>query len=106
MTPFMHDLLQALLHAFDLLLTGDRHIWAIITLSLRVSGSALLLASLLGLPLGAWLALGHFWGRRLLIILILYLTKVYFFRYTSSIKQNVLNMLWYNIKALAMNKYR
>ena len=66
----MHDLLQALLHAFDLLLTGDRHIWAIITLSLRVSGSALLLASLLGLPLGAWLALGRFWGRRLLIILI------------------------------------
>jgi len=66
----MHDLLQALLHALHLLLTGDRHIWAIITLSLRVSGSGLLLASLLGLPLGAWLALGHFWGRRLLIIFI------------------------------------
>ncbi len=66
----MHDILQALLHALNLLIKGDRHIWTIIILSLRVSGSALLLASLLGLPLGAWLALGHFWGRRLLIALI------------------------------------
>lgn len=38
------------------------------------------------------------------VIFTLSLTKVYFFRYTSSIKQNILNMLWYNIKALAMNK--
>ena len=66
----MQDLLQALIHALDLLLTGNSDIWAIIILSLRVSGSALLLASLFGLPLGAWLALGHFWGRRLLIAVI------------------------------------
>ncbi|MBA3533718.1 MAG: ABC transporter permease [Ardenticatenales bacterium] len=41
----------------------------IITLSLYVSGVALLLSALLGLPLGALLALGRFAGRRLLVAL-------------------------------------
>ena len=66
----MDDLLHALSHALKLLITGDTSTWTIVTLSLRVSGTALLLGALLGLPLGALLALGNFWGRRLLIALI------------------------------------
>ena len=66
----MDDLLHGLSHALKLLITGDTSTWTIVTLSLRVSGTALLLGALFGLPLGALLALGNFWGRRLLIALI------------------------------------
>lgn len=39
----------------------------IVLLTLRVSGIALALATLLGVPLGAWLGLSHFRGRRFVI---------------------------------------
>jgi tungstate transport system permease protein len=42
----------------------------IVTLSLRVSGTALLLSSLIGIPLGVILGLSRFVGRRLLIALV------------------------------------
>jgi tungstate transport system permease protein len=38
-------------------------VWAIVWLTLRVTGAALLLAALFGVPLGAWLGLAHFRGR-------------------------------------------
>jgi tungstate transport system permease protein len=45
-------------------------LWPIILLSLYVSGAALLLASLAGIPLGAALALRPFAGRRLIELLV------------------------------------
>jgi tungstate transport system permease protein len=57
---------DGLLEALRLLLTGDEDVWAITGLTLRVSLSATLLASLLGVPVGMTLALGRFRGRRVL----------------------------------------
>ncbi|MGH2541249.1 MAG: ABC transporter permease [Ardenticatenaceae bacterium] len=65
----MDDLLQGLLQGVKLLVAGDPETWAIVALSLRVSGVALLLSALVGLPLGALLGLGRFWGQRLLVAL-------------------------------------
>jgi tungstate transport system permease protein len=49
---------------------GDQTLVGIIALTARVSGSALLLASLLGLPFGAILGLGSFRGKRLVETLV------------------------------------
>jgi tungstate transport system permease protein len=49
--------------ALHLVLTGDPGLFAIVWLSLEVSISAVLLAALIGVPLGAFLALTHFPGR-------------------------------------------
>ncbi|NRB35508.1 MAG: ABC transporter permease [Rhodobacteraceae bacterium] len=56
--------------ALRLILTGDSELWAIVLLSLRVSLLAVVFAALIGLPLGAALAVGRFPGRRALIILV------------------------------------
>jgi len=48
----------------------DPDLWAIVWLSLRVAGAALLLSALLGVPLGTWLALARFRGKRLVTALI------------------------------------
>ena len=63
----MHSLLQGFLQAFELIMRGDIVLFGIITLSLKVSGLALLISTALGLPLGALLALRRFPGRDLLI---------------------------------------
>ncbi|MEZ4661924.1 MAG: ABC transporter permease [Caldilineaceae bacterium] len=42
----------------------------VILLSVRVSGVALLISTLFGIPLGAVMGLTRFWGRRLLVVLI------------------------------------
>jgi tungstate transport system permease protein len=44
--------------------------WSIVWLSLRVAGTALLLSALLGIPLGTWLGLSRFRGKRLLVALL------------------------------------
>lgn len=44
--------------------------WQILWLSLQVSGAAVALSALIGLPLGVWLGLGEFRGKRLLTGLI------------------------------------
>lgn len=66
----MSDLWEALWTALRLLLRGDPALWQIIGLSLGVSGAALLISSVVGVPLGAWLALHRFPGRRLVTTLI------------------------------------
>ena len=48
----------------------DRELWHIVALSLEVSLSAVLIATALGLPLGALLAVKRFAGRRTLIVLL------------------------------------
>ena len=54
---------------WHLLLSGDAELWAIIALSLKVSLTAVALATLIGAPLGAALDLFRFPGRGLLIVI-------------------------------------
>ncbi|MDN5860152.1 MAG: hypothetical protein L0H84_16180, partial [Pseudonocardia sp.] len=63
----MDVLLDGIVAAVRLLLTGDEDTWAITALTLRVSLTATLLALLIGTPLGAAAALGRFPGRRVLL---------------------------------------
>lgn len=58
------------LSAFQLLVAGDTALYAIVRLSLIVSLSAVGLAALVGLPLGAFLALVDFRGRSALVVLL------------------------------------
>lgn len=54
--------------ALQLVLTADPALMSIVGLSLVVSGTAVFLAALIGLPLGAWLALMRFPGREAVIV--------------------------------------
>ncbi len=56
--------------ALSLILSGDRALMQIILLSLGVSLAAVVFATLIGLPLGAALAVGRFRGRQALIVLL------------------------------------
>ena len=55
--------------AFDLVLVGDPTLYSIVRLSLFVSLSAVTIASFIGMPLGAFLALVHFPGRTFLVVI-------------------------------------
>ena len=66
----MDDFWQGLSTAFRLLVSGDREVWGIVVLSLRVSLTATLISLLIGVPIGAMLALSRFPGRALLIGLV------------------------------------
>ncbi len=61
---------QGVLEAFRLLLAGDPEVWQITWLSLQVSAGATTLSLLIGIPLGALLALGRFPGRGLVVSLV------------------------------------
>lgn len=61
---------ESLQLAFSLILTGDNDLWAIVFLSLKVSITAVAIAGLIGLPLGAFLAVVKFPGRGAVIVLI------------------------------------
>ncbi len=56
-------------HAISLILNGDAELWAIVFLSLKVSVFAVLISALIGMPVGAALAVARFPGRRALIVL-------------------------------------
>ena len=66
----MDELWHGLREAIRLLITGDRDVWSVVLLSLRVSLSATLVSLLLGVPLGALLALNRFPGRALVVGLV------------------------------------
>ncbi len=55
--------------ALGLILTGDSELWAIVLLSLKVSVFAVLISALIGMPVGAALAVARFPGRRAMIVL-------------------------------------
>ncbi|MES0825316.1 ABC transporter permease [Ruegeria sp. SCP11] len=55
--------------ALSLILNGDAELWAIVLLSLKVSVFAVLISALIGMPVGAALAVARFLGRRVLIVL-------------------------------------
>lgn len=64
------DVLEAMQAAIRLIVTFDPQFLQIVGLSLRVTLTAVLAAAIIGLPLGAWLALSRFPGRTALIIVI------------------------------------
>ncbi|MGQ9365691.1 ABC transporter permease [Azospirillum sp. ST 5-10] len=66
----MHEFGRAFATAFHLIGTLDPDLMEIVGLSLRVSLSAVLLASLIGLPLGAAVAAFSFPGRRAVAVLL------------------------------------
>jgi tungstate transport system permease protein len=65
----MHEFLQSLVLAGNLITSGDARLAVIVWLSLCISLTATLIACLLGMPLGAMLSVGRFPGRRTLIVL-------------------------------------
>ncbi len=66
----MGEIGQGMIEALRLLFRGDRATWSVVELSLYVSGISLVWSSLLGLPIGAAIALGRFPGRRLVVALV------------------------------------
>ena len=66
----MEGLGQALWSALRLLASGDPTLGGIVLLSLGVSISAVLIATLIGLPLGAAIGVGRFQGRRAVVVLL------------------------------------
>jgi len=63
----MEEIVAGLQQAVRLLRSLDPELLGIASLSLKVSGLALLISTILGIPLGAWLGLGRFFGRRLAV---------------------------------------
>ena len=61
----MGDLLEGLLQAIGLIFSLDSALYEIIWFSLYVSGVALFFSTLIGIPVGAFLGLKRFRGRRL-----------------------------------------
>lgn len=64
------DVTSAFQAAFRLIVGLDPEFVQIVSLSLRVTLTAVLLAAIIGLPIGAWLALSRFPGRSALIVTI------------------------------------
>jgi len=61
------EMLRGLVEAIRLIATRDPDVVEIVVLSLRVTGTALLFSSLIGIPLGVVLGLTRFVGRKLVI---------------------------------------
>jgi len=66
----LHSLSEALALAVSLVLSGDAGLYEIVLLSLRVSLTATALACIIGLPVGALLAVARFPGREVVLILV------------------------------------
>lgn len=66
----MQDFALEFSRALGLILSWDAELWAIVLLSLRVSIVAVMVAAIIGMPLGAWLAVARFPGRRGVIVLL------------------------------------
>ncbi|NMB53926.1 MAG: ABC transporter permease [Leptolinea sp.] len=66
----MQNIVDGVIKAFQLLIQGDPEVIRITLLSLQVSGLATIISLLLGLPVGTFLALVSFPGRRFLISVI------------------------------------
>jgi tungstate transport system permease protein len=64
------DVTSAFAEAFSLITRLDPGFLAIVGLSLRVTLTAVALAAIIGLPLGAWLAMTRFPGRSVIVVAI------------------------------------
>ena len=65
----MHEFNEPLVTAWQLVAGADARLAGIVLLSLRVSFAATLIACIIGMPIGALLAVGRFPGRRALIVI-------------------------------------
>ncbi len=63
----MNSITQAFIRSIELIVDLDAELFGIILLSLKVSGFALVISTMIGLPLGALLGLKRFPGRSLFI---------------------------------------
>jgi len=63
-------ILEGLVKAFWLIVSLDREVYEIMFLSLRVSGIAVLIGALLGVPSGATVGLKEFFGKRFLVSIV------------------------------------
>ena len=66
----MGDFGQAAAAAVELILGADAKLWSVVVLSLKVSIAATVIAGLIGLPLGALIALKAFPGRHVAIVVL------------------------------------
>ncbi len=66
----MESFSEAFAYALQLIFSADPTLWGIVGLSLQVSLTAVFFAALIGIPLGALLAIKKFWGRPVLIVLV------------------------------------
>ena len=66
----MDFIIEGIQKAFQLIFSLDREIFNIVLLSLRVSLTAIILASLVGIPLGFLMAVKDYWGKRLIVALV------------------------------------
>ena len=66
----MNLILEGLVKAFWLIVSLDREVYEIMFLSLKVSGTAVLIGALLGVPSGATVGLKEFFGKRFLMSII------------------------------------
>ena len=66
----MNEIAEGVAQAGRLILTADPQLVEITALSLRVTVTATIIASAIGLPLGAWLAISRFPARRVVIALL------------------------------------
>ena len=71
--------------ALQLVLSGDAALFGIVRLSLYVSLCAVVLAALIGIPFGAWIALTKFPGRQGVIVV---LNALWACRRSSSVLQS------------------
>ncbi len=62
--------MDALSEAFRLIITLDSDLFEILWLSIRVSVTALVISAVIALPLGTWLAITRFPGRKFCILLL------------------------------------
>jgi tungstate transport system permease protein len=66
----MSDLTQGFIQAFQLIFSFDANLYSVIALSLYVAGISLFFSTLVGIPIGAFLGLTRFPGRRLVMALL------------------------------------
>ena len=53
---------DAIKQAVSLLIQGDRYVYEVMWMSLRVAGTATIFGMIVGIPIGSWLAMRRFWG--------------------------------------------
>jgi tungstate transport system permease protein len=63
----MGEIWNGVKEAIHLLVSGDRDVWEVILLSLRVSLTATAISLLIGVPIGSLLAMTRFFGRSLVV---------------------------------------
>jgi tungstate transport system permease protein len=64
------EIYRGLLQAVHLIVTLDLELMRIVRLSLQVTGISLALSTVVGIPLGSWMGLSRFFGRRLVVALL------------------------------------